>query len=173
MSADFKSYIRDVPDFPRPGVIFRDISPLLAEPRAFRAAVAQLGLAVQRHRADALVAVEARGFIFGAALAQHLGLPLHLVRKRGKLPPRTADIRYALEYGEDRLEVREDAVHPQRRYAVIDDVLATGGTVAATVGLLRGLGGQIACCAMLIELAFLLGRAKLPDVAVESLIIYD
>lgn len=167
-----QSYIRDIPDFPRAGVIFRDISPLLASPEGFQTAIAAMGRGITASAADALVAIEARGFIFGAALAQHLGLPMHLVRKRGKLPPITTGVRYALEYGEDTLEMLEGTVQPHKRYAVVDDVLATGGTAEATVALIRRLGGQVACCAFLIELGFLPGRARLGGVAVDSQIVY-
>jgi len=167
-----ESLIRDVPDFPKPGIIFKDITPLLEHAEAFRGAIEQLGQAVTSHAPEALVAIESRGFIFGAPLALHLGLPLVLVRKPGKLPRRTETVAYQLEYGEDRLEVHADAVRPGGRYAIVDDVLATGGTAAAVQTLLTRLGGQVACHAFLIELGFLSGRERLGGAAVEALVAY-
>lgn len=167
-----ESLIRDVPDFPKPGIIFKDITPLLEHAGAFRGAIERLGSAVLAHAPEALVAIESRGFIFGAPLALHLGLPLVLVRKPGKLPRQTETIAYQLEYGEDRLEVHADAVRPGGRYAIVDDVLATGGTAAAVGALLTRLGGQVACHAFLIELGFLAGRTRLGDAPIEALVAY-
>lgn len=167
-----KSRIRDVADFPKPGIGFKDITPLLEDPAAFRACIAALGERVAAHRPDALVAIESRGFIFGAPLATHLGLPLIVVRKPGKLPRATRSVSYQLEYGEDRLEVHADAIATGRRHALIDDVLATGGTADAVVRLVTGLGGVMACAAFPIELDFLAGRARLRGTAVESLVRY-
>ena len=165
--------IRDVPDFPRPGVIFRDITPLLAHAESFRWTVEQLAERIRRHRADGLVAVESRGFIFGTALALALGLPLQLVRKPGKLPYRKVSIAYELEYGRDTLEAHEDAFAAGNRYAIVDDLVATGGTAAAAAALVESRGAQVACCAFVIELAFLNGRQKLARYPVESLLVYD
>lgn len=165
--------IRDVPDFPKPGVIYKDITPLLADAESFRWTVTQLSERIRRHRADALVAVESRGFIFGAALAFTLGLPLQLARKPGKLPYRKLSKDFELEYGHSTLEVHEDAFKSGERYAIVDDLVATGGTAAATAALVESRGAQVACCAFVIELAFLNGRQKLARYPVESLLVYD
>jgi adenine phosphoribosyltransferase len=167
-----KALIRDVPDFPKPGILFRDITPLLGSPRGFDAAVAQMADALTAQRAEGLVAIESRGFLFGAALALRLQLPLQLVRKPGKLPSRTVGITYALEYGSDRLEMHLDAVDKGRRYSIVDDVLASGGTAAAAAALIRELGGAVAGAAFLIELPALQGRQRLPGVDVASLLSY-
>jgi len=163
--------IRDVPDFPKPGILFKDITPLLESPDGFRTCIAALGERVRAHGVTALVAIESRGFIFGAPLATHLGLPLIVVRKPGKLPRRTESVSYQLEYGEDRLEVHADAIVAGSRYAIIDDVLATGGTAEAVATLIARLGGIVACAAFPIELAFLSGRARL-SAPVESLVVF-
>lgn len=164
--------IRDVPDFPKPGILFKDITPLLAQPRAFQAAVDQMARAVGELQADAIVAIESRGFLLGAALVTTLGLPLQIVRKPGKLPWKTAEVSYALEYGTDRLQIHQDAIRPGLRYAIVDDVLATGGTAAATAQLVSELGGQVAGCSFLIELGFLGGRERLGELRVESVLRY-
>ncbi len=164
--------IRDVPDFPKPGILFKDITPLLAQPRVFHAAVDQMARAVGDLQADAIVAIESRGFLLGAALVTTLGLPLQIVRKPGKLPWKTAEVSYALEYGTDRLQIHQDAIQPGRRYAIVDDVLATGGTAAATAQLVRELGGQVTGCSFLIELGFLGGRERLGELRVESVLRY-
>ena len=166
------SFVRDVPDFPKPGIVFRDITPLLADGAAFTSAIAQLAALIAPHRVQGLVAIESRGFIFGAALAQRLGLPLLPVRKPGKLPRRTLSVDYQLEYGSDRVEMHADDVIAGARYAVIDDVIATGGTAAAAAELVEKLGGVVACCAFLIELDFLKGRERLGRRSVESLLHY-
>ncbi|MGH8279849.1 MAG: adenine phosphoribosyltransferase [Gammaproteobacteria bacterium] len=168
-----RRYIRDVPDFPKPGVVFRDITPLLADAASFHYAVQQLGKRVQQHQPAGIVAVESRGFLIGAALAYQLGLPLQLVRKPGKLPYHTISTAYALEYGEGRLEAHADAFTAGRRYAVVDDLVATGGTAAATAALMEARGAHVACCGFIIELAFLNGRQKLARYPVESLLVYD
>ena len=171
-SLQIASYVRAVPDFPKPGILFRDITPLLADAAAFGAAIGQFASLIVPHRVDALVAIESRGFIFGAALAQRLGLPLLLVRKPGKLPRRTVSVAYHLEYGSDRVEMHADEIVPCGRYAVIDDVIATGGTAAAAAELIEQQGGAVACCAFLIELDFLGGRERLAGRAVESVLHY-
>lgn len=158
-----KSLIVDVPDFPKPGIVFKDITPLLADAAGFRAAVGLLAERVADLDADGLLAIESRGFIFGAALAERLGMPLHLVRKRGKLPREAISIRYELEYGFDHLEMHTDAVRAGGRYVVVDDVVATGGTAAAVGKLVRQQGGVVAGFAFLIELTFLDGRGKLVE----------
>ncbi|MDH4457922.1 MAG: adenine phosphoribosyltransferase [Nevskia sp.] len=164
--------IHDVPDFPKPGIVFKDITPLLEDAAGFRTCIEALAARVSPHRPDALVAIESRGFIFGAPLALQLGLPLIVVRKPGKLPRKTESVAYQLEYGEDRLEVHADAIVAGRRYALIDDVLATGGTAEAVIRLIARLGGQMACAAFPLELGFLDGRARLAGTAVESLVCY-
>jgi len=169
---EIKGFIKDVPDFPKPGIIFKDITPLLASPGAFRAAVDALAERVAGLRADGLLAIESRGFIFGAALAQTLALPLQLVRKRGKLPRKSISMRYELEYGFDHLEVHEDALEAGGRYLIVDDVIATGGTAAAVAQLVAAQRATVAACVVLIELKFLDGRAKLGGVPVVSLVEY-
>jgi adenine phosphoribosyltransferase len=166
------SYVRDVPDFPKPGILFRDITPLLADAAAFGEAIRELAARIRPHRAEGLVAIESRGFIFGAALARELNLPLLLVRKPGKLPRRTVSLDYQLEYGSDRIEMHAEDLAPGRRYAVVDDVIATGGTAAAAADLVERQGGVVACCAFLIELDFLQGRARMGRRPVESLLHY-
>jgi adenine phosphoribosyltransferase len=164
--------IRDVPDFPRPGIVFKDITPLLADAVGFAAATEELRQRVAPSRPDAIVGIESRGFIFGAALAQSMGLPLQLVRKSGKLPYRTVVQSYELEYGTDTIEMHVDAVEAGKRYAVVDDLIATGGTARATCDLIAGQGGSIAMCAFVIELSFLPGRSRLEAWPVESLLSY-
>ncbi len=173
MSLDrVRGLIADVPDFPKPGIVFKDITPLLADPEGFGAAVEKMAEGAAPLAADALLAIESRGFIFGAALAQRLGLPLHLVRKRGKLPRAALSIRYELEYGFDHLEVHTDVVRPGGRYLIVDDLIATGGTAAAVAKLVREQGGVVAGYAFLIELAFLDGRKVLEEAPVVSLLTY-
>jgi adenine phosphoribosyltransferase len=169
---EIKAYIKDVPDFPKPGIVFKDITPLLASPPAFRAAVDALAERVTALRADGVLAIESRGFIFGTALAQTLALPLQLVRKRGKLPRKSISMRYELEYGFDHLEVHEDAIEAGGRYLIVDDVIATGGTAWAVAQLVAAQRATVAACAVLIELTFLDGRAKLGGVPLVSLIAY-
>jgi adenine phosphoribosyltransferase len=169
---EIKALIVDVPDFPKPGIVFKDITPLLSNPTAFRAAIERLAETCEGLNADGILAIESRGFIFGAALAQRLGLPLELVRKRGKLPRASLSIRYELEYGFDHLEVHEDALKPGGRYLIVDDVIATGGTAAAVAELVARQGANVAACVFLIELAFLAGRSKLRAQNVVSLISY-
>jgi adenine phosphoribosyltransferase len=165
---DLRSRIRDVPDFPRRGVLFKDITPLLGDPAAMAEAVA--ALAQRAPAADAVVAIESRGFIFGTALALKLGLPLVPARKFGKLPGRTARRVYSLEYGEDTLEVHADALSPGQRALIVDDLLATGGTAAATAALVEELGAKVAGLLFVIELRGLGGRERLAPRCVEALI---
>jgi adenine phosphoribosyltransferase len=168
-----RALIAEVTDFPRPGVSYKDITPLLATPEAFAAALAGLEARVADARPDALLAIESRGFIFGAALADRLRLPLQLVRKRGKLPRRAVGVAYALEYGEDHLEIHADALAAGGRYAIVDDVLATGGTAAAVADLVEDQGGIVAVLAFLLELDPLGGRARLGERPVRSLLRYS
>jgi adenine phosphoribosyltransferase len=169
---DIKRLIVDVPDFPKPGIVFKDITPVLANPAAFGAVIELFAEQCAGLHADGVLAIESRGFIFGAPLAQRLKLPLQLVRKRGKLPRASISARYELEYGFDHLEMHADAVRGGGRYVIVDDVIATGGTAAAVTQLVAQQGATVAACLFLIELGFLGGRAKLPGVNVVSLITY-
>lgn len=169
---DLKQHIRSVPDFPKPGILFYDISTLLAHPQAWRETVSQLAAAVMPYKPDLLMGVESRGFLTAAPLALELGLGFQMIRKKGKLPGRTVRHSYALEYGEDTIEVQEDAVKPGQRVVVLDDLLATGGTMAASLALLRKVGAEPVATAFIVELNFLDGRARL-DVPVHSLLRYD
>lgn len=164
--------IRDVQDFPKPGIVFKDITPLLASPSGLGSAAMLMVESITSAGADALVAVESRGFVIGAAIAAISHLPLHLVRKPGKLPFGTVGRDYDLEYGSDRVEIHTDAIEKGRRYALVDDLIATGGTAGATIELVRGQGGEIACASFLIELDFLRGRDKLGGCTVHSLLHY-
>jgi len=168
----WQDYIRDVPDFPKPGIVFKDITPLLANGEAFASAISEMALLVSSD-VDAIVGIEARGFIFGAALAQKLGLGLITVRKPGKLPAGVHSIEYELEYGFDRLEIHRDALSAGHRVLVVDDLLATGGTAAATVKLVGQLGAIVDACLFVIELDFLHGRKALPGTPVKSLVHYS
>lgn len=158
-----RGLICDVPDFPKPGIVFKDITPLLENPAGFRETTERLAQAAEAFRAEHILAIESRGFIFGAALAHRLGLPMHLVRKRGKLPRESVGIRYELEYGFDHLEVHADAIRPGERYLIVDDLIATGGTAGATGALVRQQRGIVAGFAFVIELSFLAGRKALGD----------
>ena len=169
---EIRSFIRDVPDFPKPGILFKDITPLLADAAAFRATIDIFAERVAPLRADAILAIESRGFIFGAALATRAGLPLQLVRKRGKLPRESFSVEYELEYGVDHLEMHKDAVRAGGRYLIVDDVIATGGTAAAVAKLVAQQRAAVAACVFLIELTFLNGRGRLPGQEVISLIRY-
>ena len=169
---DLQRYIRDIRDFPKPGIVFRDITPLLADSVAFRATVDRF-IEQYRGRADVVLGIESRGFIIGAAVAYGLGTGLALVRKPGKLPHQTYAARYELEYGTDALEIHHDAIGDRHRVLVIDDLLATGGTASAAVELVARCGGRVVGCAFVIELAFLKGRARLDGHEVFSLIRYD
>ncbi len=169
---DLKAYIRDIPDFPKPGIMFKDISPLLAHGSAWRFAVDRLA---DRYRGsvDIVLGIESRGFIIGSALAYALGVGLGLVRKRGKLPAETYSAEYELEYGKDALEIHRDAFGHPSRVLLIDDLLATGGTARAAVDLIDRLRGDVVECAFLIELDFLPGRSRLVPHPVYSLMHFD
>jgi adenine phosphoribosyltransferase len=157
---DFATLIRAVPDFPAPGVVFRDVTPLLADAAAFARCIEALAAPWREHGVQAVCGIESRGFIFGAALAQALGAGFVPLRKPGKLPPPVAAVDYRLEYGSDRLEVREDALRPGERALIVDDVLATGGTLAAAAALVRRLGADLLGAGVVIELPALGGRAR-------------
>jgi adenine phosphoribosyltransferase len=169
---NLKDHIRGIPDFPKPGILFYDISTLLREPDAWQVAMGRMARAVGRHQPDVLAGIESRGFLLAAPLALKLGLGFIMLRKRGKLPGAVVAHDYALEYGTDRLEIQADAVKPGQRVVILDDLLATGGTMAAGISLLRGVGAEVPAAAVLIELTFLGGRAKL-DVPCESLVAYE
>ena len=167
-----RSLIRDVPDFPKPGIVFKDITPLLADAAAFRATIDALAKRVEPLEADGILAIESRGFIFGAALANRARLPLQLVRKRGKLPRESLSVAYELEYGLDHLEMHTDAVREGGRYLIVDDVIATGGTAAAVAKLVTQQDAFVAACVFLIELEFLNGRDRLDGHEIISLLSY-
>ena len=169
---DLKSLIRDVPDFPQPGILFRDITPLLANPAGFRFVFEALTEVAREAMPDCIVGVESRGFIFGAPLAHRLGLPFVPVRKPGKLPAARMSVEYSLEYGESRLDIHEDALASGDRALIVDDLLATGGTALAAAKLVELLGGLVAGFAFVIELQSLAGRERLKKYAVNSLITY-
>ncbi|MBU1044335.1 MAG: adenine phosphoribosyltransferase [Candidatus Omnitrophica bacterium] len=164
--------IRDVQDFPKKGIIFKDITTLLKDPKRFKQAVDAMYKQYKGKKIDEVVCVEARGFIFGAVLAYKLNAGLVLVRKKGKLPYKTYEITYALEYGEDTLAIHQDAIKPQGRVLIVDDVLATGGTINAVCKLLKKSKAKIVGIGFLIELEFLKGRKKLKGYSISSLIKY-
>jgi adenine phosphoribosyltransferase len=168
---DLKALIRDIPDFPKAGILFRDITPLLLDAPAFRETVERI-CAPFLKQVDVVVGIESRGFIVGAAVAYHLGTGLALVRKPGKLPAATYEAHYDLEYGSDGLEIHQDAFRQGSRVLVVDDLLATGGTAAATMDLVRRTGGDVVAGAFVIELTALAGRERLAPAAVHSLIQY-
>lgn len=170
---DLRRSIRDVPDFPKPGIVFRDIMPLLASPEALRTAVEELVRFARPLRPDLVVGAEARGFILGSAIAVELGCGFAAARKPGKLPFRTVEATYALEYGTDSLQMHVDAIEPGMRVLIHDDLLATGGTARASIDLVQQLDGIVVGAAFVVELAFLDGRATLGDLPIESLVCYD
>jgi adenine phosphoribosyltransferase len=173
MSAiDLRTKIRDVPDFPTKGIVFKDIMPLVADPAAFRESIDQLVAFAEPRRPDVVFGAEARGFIFGGALAYALGCGFVAARKPGKLPWNTVGATYELEYGSDTLEVHSDAIGPGSRVLVLDDLLATGGTAKATVDLVERLGGTVVGVAFVVELTFLHGRDRLPGYDIHALIDY-
>ncbi len=167
---ELKKIIRDVPDFPKKGIVFKDITTLLSDGRSFHRMVDLIAHRYVGQKIDKVVGVEARGFVLGSALAYKLGVGVTLVRKPGKLPAKVRQITYDLEYGTDTLEIHEDAFDPGDRVIIADDLLATGGTVAAVVRLVEELGAEIVECAFMAELGFLDGRKKLPDGKVFSLL---
>ena len=170
---DLKKLIREVPDYPKPGILFYDLTTLLKDKKGFHALIDKLCEHYNGHSIDVVAGIEARGFIFAPALAYRLGAGFVPVRKPKKLPWKTASVSYQLEYGTDALEIHEDAVKRGEHVLICDDLLATGGTAAATVQLIRQLGGEVAGAAFAVELSFLNGRKKLPGVDIFSLIQYD
>ena len=170
---DLKSKIRVVPDFPEPGISFKDITTLLQDGPALREAVRMMADAFRDDRVDVVVGVESRGFIFGSPIAYELGVGFVIVRKPGKLPSDTYRVEYALEYGTDALEMHKDAIKPGQRVLIVDDLLATGGTIAAAADLVRRAGGEIVGYSFLIELAYLNGRERLKGERIHALVRYD
>ncbi len=169
---DLKDHIRSVPDFPKPGILFYDISTLLRHPDAWQVAMGRMARCMRHYQPDLLAGIESRGFLLAAPLALKLGCGFVMLRKPGKLPGAVIGHDYALEYGSDRIEIQADAITPGQRVVVVDDLLATGGTLAAGIALLRQVGAVVPAATILIELTFLQGRAKL-DVPVEALVSYD
>jgi adenine phosphoribosyltransferase len=165
--------IRDIPDFPKPGIVFKDITPLLSDGRLFAKTIDLLAERYRGEKIDTVLGIESRGFIIGAALAYTLGAGFSVVRKPGKLPYETHAESYALEYGSDSLEIHVDGLAPRSRVVIADDLIATGGTAAATAALVSKLGGTVVECAFVIELTFLRGREKLKPQRVYSLLQYD
>src|SRR2546425_236061 len=170
---ELRDYIRDVPDFPKPGIVFKDITPLLLDPRAFDQAVSALAEYARRRDVELIVSAEARGFIFGGALARELGVGFVPARKPGKLPRETISVQFQLEYGLDELQLHADALTGGTRVLIHDDVLATGGTAKAKIDLVEQLGGQVAGCAFVVELGFLGGRDALAGNDVHALVNYE
>jgi adenine phosphoribosyltransferase len=166
---DLAKFLRDVPDFPKPGILFKDITPMLASPAAMQAAIDQLAK-LSFGKVDKVAAIESRGFLFGVPLAMRLGVGFVPVRKPGKLPWKTNRIEYVLEYGTDAVEIHQDAVHKGERVLLVDDLLATGGTMGAACQLVESCGGVVAGCAFVVELGFLPGRQRLGKHKVEALI---
>lgn len=169
---DFKSYIRVIPDFPQPGISFKDITTLLKDGSAYQAAIAAMNQMVEDKEIDLIAGPEARGFVVGAPLALAIGAGFIPIRKSGKLPGETIEAGYALEYGSDKLAMHKDAIKPGQKVLIADDLLATGGTISTAVNLVHQLGGEVVGALFLIELGDLNGRAKLPDIDVRSLLTY-
>ena len=169
---DIKAYIRDIPDFPKPGILFKDITPLLQAPEAFAYVIDRFVRYCQGRNVDAVLAIEARGFLFGSALAHQLGKPLVPIRKQGKLPYQTYAVTYALEYGSDTVEMHRDGIEPGQRVVIVDDLLATGGTMAAACRLVEESGGVVEGLALVIELTELEGRRHLQGYDILTLVEY-
>lgn len=169
---DLRDHIRDIPDFPKPGILFKDITPLLAHPAAFRASIEQLAGHFADQRIDLIAAAEARGFLFATPLAMALDVGFVPIRKPGKLPYERVATQYELEYGEDALEMHSDAIGEGQRVLLLDDVLATGGTMRACCDLVAQAGAEVVACAFVVELTFLKGRERLSPFPVVSLISY-
>jgi len=171
-TVDLKKHIRDIPNFPQEGIIFKDISTLLKNKDAFKKSIDTLARKFKKERIEYVVGVEARGFIFGSVLAYKLGAGFVPVRKKGKLPYKTQSVTYQLEYGSDTLEIHEDALKPNARVLIVDDLLATGGTVKAVVDLIKAQRAKIVAVAFLVELKFLKGKERLKDLPIYSIIQY-
>jgi len=173
MSEELKKHIRSIKDFPKKGIMFRDITTLLKEPKAFNKALDELLSFTDQVKIDKVVGIESRGFIFGSVIAQKLGVGFIPARKPGKLPAETESAIYQLEYGEDKIEMHKDAINPGNKVLLHDDLLATGGTAEAVTKLIERLGGEVVQISFLIELSFLNGRDKLTGYDIKSLIMYD
>jgi adenine phosphoribosyltransferase len=170
---DLKALIREVPDFPQPGILFRDITPLLLDPGAYRYVVDEITRWAGGLAPDAIVGIESRGFVLGAPVAYNLGLPFVPVRKAGKLPAERMSVEYALEYGAAQLDIHADALERGQRVVIVDDLLATGGTATAATKLVELLGAEVGGLAFLVELAFLRGRERLQEYAITALVTYE
>ena len=174
MDADWlKAHVRDIPDYPQPGVVFKDITPLLRAPEVFAATVDELSAPYAGERIDKVLGIEARGFVFASPVAYHLAAGFVPVRKAGKLPWEIEREEYELEYGSDLLEIHRDGVEPGERVLIIDDVIATGGTAAATARLAERLGGEVAGFAFVLELGFLHGREKISNYPIHAVVSYE
>ena len=167
-----QDFIRSIPDYPKPGIIYKDITPLLSHPEAYQLAIQELLNTINHTRVDKIVGIESRGFIFGATMADRLKAGFIPIRKRGKLPAKTHQIKYELEYGTDTLEIHQDAINPGERVIIHDDLLATGGTAAAACQLVEEMGGKIIQISFLVELVFLKGRIQLSDYQVNSILTF-
>ena len=170
---DLKDYIRSIPDFPKKGILFYDISTLLAHPDAWQVALGRLARMTMRFQPEILAGIESRGFLVSSPLASRIGLGSTMIRKKGKLPGDTIEYKYDLEYGTDTIEIQADAIKQGQRVVVLDDLLATGGTMAASINLLNQVGAEVVGVVCMIELSFLNGREKLGGVPFNSLMSYD
>ena len=170
---DLRNHVRTIPDFPKPGILFYDISTLLAHADAWQVALGRLAKMVGKYQPDILAGIESRGFLVAAPLASKLGLGFTMIRKKGKLPGKTIGHEYELEYGTDTIEIQSDAIEKGQRVVILDDLLATGGTMAASIELFNKVGGKVVGSACIIELTFLNGRSRLNGVPFESLVAYD
>jgi len=173
MSINLKDHIREVADYPKPGILFYDISTLLAHAEAWHETIERLAVVIEKEKPDVLAGIESRGFLLAAPLAMRLGMGFMMIRKKGKLPGKTIPYTYDLEYGTDTIEIQEDAIKPGQRVVMLDDLLATGGTMEAAVALMQQAGADVRRIACIIELNFLKGREKLGEIPVTSLIQYD
>ncbi|WP_085909661.1 adenine phosphoribosyltransferase [Kiloniella majae] len=170
---NLKDHIREVPDYPKPGILFYDISTLLAHAEAWHETIERLAVVIEKEKPDVLAGIESRGFLLAAPLAMRLGMGFMMIRKKGKLPGKTIPYTYDLEYGTDTIEIQDDAIKPGQRVVMLDDLLATGGTMEAAVALMQQAGADVRRIACIIELNFLKGREKLGGLPVTSLIQYD
>ena len=173
MAVDLESFLRDVPDFPKPGILFKDITPLLASPQAMGESIRRMAAIDWQDHMDRVAGIESRGFLFGVPLALELGVGFTPIRKPGKLPWRISSVEYSLEYGSDSLEIHQDGVAEGDGVIIVDDLLATGGSMAAACDLIEGIGGRVIGCLVLVELAFLGGREQLAGRSFESIIRID